>query len=147
MPDNAQEMFNIMQENVKDTPGIVLPPPVFLEFGGEILETDLEAKTLKARYPNLPKHRNPIGYLQGGVLVVLMDNTAGPLSFLVAPPSVTVQFNTSYMRPVTPEDEYIYVTATVTDTTRRQLYITVRATNVEGKPFAIGHTVSRIIGE
>ncbi|MEQ8677733.1 MAG: PaaI family thioesterase [Aggregatilineales bacterium] len=147
MDDKTAQTMNTMAETASEQSGLVLPPPVFTTMGGEILDVDLEARTLKAKFPNMPEYRNPMGFMQGGIIITLMDNTMGPLSFMVAQPSVTTQLNTSYLRPVTPQDEFVYVTASVDEMTRRQLFMSARATNAEGKTFAICYATCAIMGE
>lgn len=147
MDDKTANTMNTLAEKAGEEMGLLLPPPVFTTMQGEILEVDLEARTLKAKFPNLPAYYNPMGYMQGGIIATLMDNTMGPLSFMVAPPSVTTQLNTSYLRPVTQQDEFVYVTATVDEMTRRQLFMSARATNTEGKVFAMTYATCMIIGE
>ena len=53
------------------------------------------------------------------MIVAAIDNTLGPLSFLVALPSVTTQLNTSYIRPVTAQVVHIIITGRVLERTRR----------------------------
>lgn len=148
MSDN---FFDRMQEQFEkvipeDQAGkLMIPPPIFMELGGEIVKFDLEAETMINRYPVEDRFRNPLGFLQGGILVALMDNTMGPLSFMIAPPSVTTQFNTSYLRPVTPDDKFLTVTAKCTERTRRQLFLTATIYNKAGKTIAIGQATQQVI--
>ena len=58
-----------------------------------------EGQTLSVRFPVKERYQNAIGHMQGGMIVATIDNTLGPLSFLVAPPSVTTQLNTSVHPP------------------------------------------------
>lgn len=100
-----------------------LPPPCFLTMGGEFIAFDPKAKRLRTRFPFKPEFTNPMGYMQGGLIVGAIDNTIGPLSFLVAPPSVTTQLNTSYIRPITSELSYFEIEAVVTEQTRRLIFM------------------------
>lgn len=124
---------------------LMIPPPIFIELGGEILDFDIETQTMTNKYPVEDRFRNPLGFLQGGILVALMDNTIGPLSFVIAPPSVTTQFNTSYLRPVTPQDKFLTVTAKCTERTRRHIFLTATIYNEAGKTVAIGHATGQMI--
>ena len=91
------------------TDELKIPPPCFVFMEGDILEvTDT---SMRVKFPVKPEYQNPFGYMQGGFLVAAMDNTIGPLSFIVADPSVTIQLNTSFIRPVTPQTDYIIVEA------------------------------------
>jgi uncharacterized protein (TIGR00369 family) len=122
-----------------------IPPPIFLMMEGEILE--MSDTTLKAKFPVKADYRNPFGYMQGGMLVAAMDNTMGPLSFTAAPPNVTTQLNTTYIRPVTADDAYIIVEATVTQKTRRQLFLSATVTNPYGKVVCFAHASHMVVGE
>lgn len=106
-------------------PGLPLqfPPACFVTMGGEFLFFDAVAKRLRVRFPVKPEFANPMGYMQGGLIVGAIDNTIGPLTFLVAPPSVTTQLNTTYIRPVTPDLSHFEVEAVITEQTQRWVFI------------------------
>lgn len=140
--NKTSEIFALLIDRVPA--GLEMPPKVFVDMQGEFLNFTDE-KTLMARFPVLERYQNPLGYMQGGVLVAIVDNTIGPLSYLVAPPSVTTQLNTSYVRPVTPQDEFLYVTAWVSEQTRRQLFLTAHVTNDAEKMVAISHASCTIL--
>lgn len=127
----------------KSDMGLKIPPPIFLDMEGEMLESG--DTFMKIRFPVKERYQNPFGYMQGGMIVAAMDNTIGPLSFIVAPPNVTTQLNISYIRPVTQETEYIIVEATVKEQTRKMLFIEARALNPEGKVLCIAQATHQII--
>ncbi|MEL7435675.1 MAG: PaaI family thioesterase, partial [Chloroflexota bacterium] len=139
--DKLTEMTDAMRQAIPEgmREKLILPPPVFEALGGKVLDFDLDAQTMRVQFPVEDRFRNPLGFLQGGIIAAMMDNTVGPLSFLVAPPSVTTQFNTTYIRPVTPQDKIVIVEAVVTERTRRNIYMTATALNEAGKTVAIGH--------
>ena len=82
--------------------------------------------------------------MQNGYIVAAGDNTLGPLSWLAAPPSVTSQLNTSYIRPVTPDNAYIVVAGRVTELTRRLLFLEAKVTNAADKLVAISQATCTI---
>lgn len=88
-----------------------IPPPIFAELKGEVLALDVEAGMMQTRYPVEERFTNPLGYVQGGIIGATLDNTIGPLSFLVAPPSVTVTFNLSFLKPIAAPATHYVVTA------------------------------------
>lgn len=118
----TDQIFQQLQARFEGAP-LQLPPPCFLTMGGEFLSFDAKAKRLRTRFPFKPEFTNPLGYMQGGLIVGAIDNTIGPLSFLVAPPSVTNQLNTHYIRPITAALSHFEVEAVVTEQTRRLLFI------------------------
>lgn len=121
-----------------------LPPKVFLDMEGEFLEYQ-EGQVLRVRFPVKKRYQNPMGHMQGGMIVAAIDNTIGPLSFLVAPPSVTTQLNTTYIRPVTGQDESIVVTGRVIERTRGYLFLMAEVTNAVGKLVAVSYATCSII--
>ena len=147
MTDVTQEVYNLIEANIPEQmrDSVILPPPIITELQGKFIEFDREQQRLVAEFPVQYKHLQPLKYLQGGMVAALLDSTIGSLSFLVAPPNVTTQFNISYLRPTTQAEEFVRVTAQVTDRTRRQLFIEGRATNPQGKTLAIAYATHQII--
>lgn len=147
----SDTVFDKMVEQLRKTippervDKMVLPPPIFQTLGGEIVDFDLEAQTMTNKYPVQAQFLNPMGFLQGGILVAIMDNTVGPLSLMLAPPSVTTQFNTSYLRPASTEDKFLIVTAECTERTRKQLFFTAKVRNEAGKTLSLGHSTHQIV--
>ena len=121
-----------------------LPPPCLLDMQAEWLEY-VEGVQLTMRFPVLPRYRNPLGYMQGGFIVAALDNTIGPFSFLIAPPSVTSQLNISYLRPVTREQTWLTCTATVIERTRKTLFLAGAARDDGGKVAAMAQAVCQIL--
>lgn len=113
-----------------------IPPPIFLEMGGEIVDVDLEAKTLTAVFPVKEWYQNPMGYMQGGMIATAADNAIGPLSFMVAPPSVTKTMTVEYKRPITPNIEQIMVVARYEGQDGRALTFTAKIMRDEGTVLA-----------
>lgn len=98
-----------------------IPPPIFLDMDGEIVDINLEEKSLTAYFPVKERYQNPMGYMQGGMIATAADNTIGPLSFIVAPPSVTKTMTVNYRRPITPNIEKIMVRARFVEQNGREL--------------------------
>ena len=108
-----------------------LPPPCYEDMEAEAVSYDEDAETLIVRMPVRERYQNPMRLMQGGFLCAAIDNTLGPLSFLVAPPSVTTQLTTQFLRPVDPSIEYIEVEGRLAERAGRQLFLeaTVRLPN------------------
>jgi acyl-coenzyme A thioesterase PaaI-like protein len=113
-----------------------IPPPVFLAMGGEFLAFDLDNGSLKTRFPIRQEYLNPYGAMQGGMIAAAVDNTLGPLSVLVAPPNVTRRLEMKYSRPVTPDLEFIIVTARFIERKGPQLTFNAEVKNPAGDLFA-----------
>ena len=112
------------------------PPPVFLTMKGEFLSFDADAGTLRARFPVLGEYLNPYGSMQGGMIAAAVDNTIGPLSFLMATPNVTRRLEMKYSQPVTPDVVYIIVDAKQVDRKERQLFFKANVRNEAGRILA-----------
>lgn len=149
MPDDATTNSNMMDtigDQMPQQSGLKIPPPVFLEMQGEILESGDDH--LKVRFPVQERYQNPFGYMQGGMLVAAMDNTIGPLSFMVAPPNVTMHLDSTFIRPVTPDETHIIVEARVTERTRRQLFIHAEVrSEATGKLMCFADAAHTVIGD
>ena len=113
-----------------------IPPHVFTEMAGEVLAYDSAQQTLSARYPVQTRYQNPLGLMQGGMIAAAIDNTLGPLSFIVAPPSVTKKLEVTYRRPVTPDIDFIHVEATLAAFDGYTLQLEARVTTPNGKLLA-----------
>lgn len=127
--------------------GLKIPPPVFTEMGGQIDLLDSSAQRLVARFPVQPRFQNPLGMMQGGMIAAAIDNTLGPLSFIVAPPSVTRTLEITYLRPVTPDQTEIVAEATVVSQDEREVVIQVEVTSLSGKLLARGRATQKILSE
>lgn len=115
---------------------IVFPPPVFDTLQGVLLDFDCENESLTNRFPILEEYLNPYGSLQGGIISAVIDNTIGPLSLLVAPPSFTRYMTVKYAKAVTPELGHIYVTASYNGQKKRFLYLDAVVRDREGNTLA-----------
>ena len=127
----SNDLMASIAKNIPAEAGIKIPPNVFLEMEGEIIEYKT-GHSLIAKFPTKEKYQNPFGHMQGGMIVAAVDNTIGPLSMLEASPSVTSQLNSTYIRPITKDQQYIYITATVVEKTKRNIHIQADVRNEAG---------------
>lgn len=47
--------------------------------GWRFIEADAEAGTIEIAFDGKPEFGNPAGFVQGGILIAMMDDTAGPI--------------------------------------------------------------------
>lgn len=106
--------------------GISYPPNCFVEMGAEFQEY-VEGESLLVRFPVQEKYQNPLAFMQGGFLLAAIDNTIGPLSYMVAPPSVTTTLNATYLRPVPPQMTHFYVLGRVVEVSRTLVHLEAEA--------------------
>ena len=121
-----------------------IPPPCLIDMQGEPLEY-VEGQSLAMRFPVLARYQNPIGYMQGGFIVAALDNTLGPFSYLIAPPSVTSRLAIDYLRPVLPTETAIVCTARLVDRTARTLFLSGQVTGSNGKTIALCQSVCQLV--
>ena len=79
------------------------PSPSSLTLGFEILALDMKAWTTRVRFDGRPEFRNPAGYVQGGFLAAMLDDTIGFLAGMKTAPNAlpsTVDLHTTFLRPV-----------------------------------------------
>lgn len=125
-------------------PHFQFPPPCFTEMGAEIVDYE-EGKSLTVRFPFDTRYANPSGVMLGGFVAAAVDNALGPLSFLVAPPSVTTQLNLTYLRPVSPNLEYYEVEARLDERTRQYLFMSARVTDPTGRVLVLAQATCYIL--
>ncbi len=74
-----------------------------VSLGFELLALDMSALTTSVRFDGKPEFTNPAGYIQGGYLCAMMDDTIGMLATMKTGnekfPS-TIDLHTTFLRPV-----------------------------------------------
>ncbi len=139
-PEFMEQMNSLLAEGQ-----LKLPPPIFTEMAGEFIALDLTEKSIEIRFPVREQYQNPMGYMQGGMIAAAIDNAVGPLSFMVAPPSVTKTMEVSYLRPISANVEAIVVEAQLERREDANLFFSAQVTNGKGTTFAkaVSHHVIR----
>lgn len=145
MNEKTHQLLQDMLSQAGEKADLLIPPPVFVEFGGEYLDFDLERQWIKARFPVQERWFNPVRVVQGGVILAAIDNTIGPLSYLVAPPSVTTSMEAKFLRPVTPNLAYFDVEGWVEERTGNNLFMAAKAINMEGKTLVLCRASCQIL--
>lgn len=112
-----------------------LPPPIFVDMGGEVVNIDLEKPEVTLRFPVQERYENPMGYMQGGIIATIADNALGMLSFLVAFVNVTKEMNIRYVRPIK-GIPHVLATARVVSQDEKGLHLTADVRDEAGKLLA-----------
>lgn len=123
----------------------LIPPPVFDLMRGEFLTIDLDSEQIKTRFPVLAEYQNPYRIMQGGMVAAAVDNTIGPLSFLVAPFNVTRRLEMKYSRSITDDIEFIIVEAKLLSRERRKLTFNASVRDQKGTLLARGRASHWIV--
>jgi uncharacterized protein (TIGR00369 family) len=135
----TDDIFELLKAKMPAQSALEIPPKIFTDMGGEIIDY-IKGISLTVRFPVKERYQNPLGSMQGGMIVAAIDNTFGPLCYLEAPPSVTTHINTTYIRPITADQQHITVTANVVEITKRQIHMRAEIKNEAGKIVAISHS-------
>ncbi len=139
LPENVKRIFEEKMVDMKDE--VMVPPPVFKAMQGEFLHFDEKNAILENRFPVLEEQLNPYGTMQGGIIAAAVDNTIGPLSMLVAPPSFTRTMELKYRRTILPEIEFVYVLGKLVEIKGRQLFFTASVHDNKGLEFAFAKSM------
>lgn len=139
-PEFVQRMSEMMASGQ-----LQLPPPIFTDMAGEFVDMDLEAKTLTARFPVQERYQNPMGYMQGGMIAAAIDNTIGPLSFMVAASNVTKSMEVTYIRPIPASVTEITVVATFKSQADRELIFVADVLRGDGTKLAQARSVNVLL--
>lgn len=142
MPVPATQLDDLLRQRLP--PGLKIPPPCLTGMQAEPLEYE-DGQWLSMRFPVLAQYQNPLGYMQGGFIAAALDNTLGPFSYLVAPPSVTSHLAIEYLRPVPPGMAYIDCIARLVTRTSNNLYLSGEARSPEGKILVLCQSTCHIL--
>ena len=81
------------------------------------------------------------------MIAAAVDNTLGPLAYLVAPPSVTTQLSLSYLRPVPPSTTWIEVEGRLDERTRQHLFFSARVTDPHRRVLVLAQATHSVLPE
>lgn len=95
---------------------------------GEFIDF-VEGESLTVRFQNKERYMNPLGFMQGGIIVAAMDNAIASLSYMLAPPNITKEIYTTFKRPVVQSDRYIDVIASVIEKTSTHIVLQAEVRN------------------
>ncbi|MBW2683544.1 MAG: PaaI family thioesterase [Deltaproteobacteria bacterium] len=137
-------MLEKILQSMKSTSGMELPPKIFNEMEGELIEY-VDGQSLTAKFPVKECYSNPFGFMQGGMVVAAIDNTLAPFSYLISPASITNNIDTTFVRPVKMAFEFIFVTAFLIGKTPMQVHLRAEVKNSTGKLLAFSSSSSSVI--
>ncbi len=142
---DLEKLFLAMKSEL-DAKGVMLEMPhsSIKALGTEF--THFESTKLVAKFKYNPKFNNPFRSTQGGIISAYLDEVFGPLSFLIAKrPVVTLDLNTSFIRPFVEKDEYVIVAAELVSQTKTILIMNGTVKTKDDKLIAIATTHSLIL--
>jgi uncharacterized protein (TIGR00369 family) len=77
-------------------------PPCAIHLGWKLLEHDAARGWARSSFQARPEFLNPAGFVQGGFLGAMLDDTMGPAAFLMTQGrsyTTTIGMNVQYMAP------------------------------------------------
>lgn len=80
-------------------------PPCALTLGWQLLDADPEAGTIRIAFQGGREFCNPAGFVQGGFLAAVLDDTMGPAILIKSGGkyfSPTIDLNVSFLAPAKP---------------------------------------------
>lgn len=80
-------------------------PPCAELLGWRVLDARPDDGWIRVGFDGKPEFRNPAGYIQGGFLTAMLDDTMGPAVFVAtegALYTVTIDMNVSFLNPAKP---------------------------------------------
>ena len=103
-------------------------------------------KILCAEFSFDERFTNPLKVYQGGFLCAAFDDVFGPLTYMAAKkPAVTLQMNTTFIRPFIAKDKKMIIKAELISQTKSLLVMLAEAKTLEGKLIAIANNQSFIL--
>jgi len=103
----------------------LMPAPSFSIMECEIIFYDEKSASLTLKVPLLEKWMNPYKTMQGGVIMMAIDNAVGSLSMLVAPKNITRNMESKMLKPITMDVENIYIKVKLQEQKKRRLIFDV----------------------
>lgn len=79
------------------------------------------------------------------MITAAIDNAVGPLSLLIAPMNMTRSMESKFIKPITMDMEYIYVTAFLSEQKRKRLIFEVMVQDKFEKIYAREKVINWII--
>jgi uncharacterized protein (TIGR00369 family) len=80
-------------------------PPCAATLGWELIDADPEAGTVRIQFEGRREFCNPAGYIQGGFLAAMLDDTMGPAILVKSNGELftpTIDLNVSFIEPAPP---------------------------------------------
>ena len=78
------------------------PPPCAVLLGWRIVDAKPAEGWVRVQFEGKPEFRNPAGFIQGGILTAMLDDTMGPAVFIMTQGELytaTIDINVSFLSP------------------------------------------------
>jgi uncharacterized protein (TIGR00369 family) len=121
-------------------------PPCAEHLGWTVLDADAEAGWIKIGFTARPEFRNPAGFVQGGFLAAMLDDTMGPAVLMKSGGqayTATIDLRVSYLAPA--KIGSFVGEARVVQIGKTIAFVEAKLTDAEGTLVATATTSARVI--
>ena len=126
--------------------GSFLTPPCAATLGWRLIDADPEAGTIRIGFEGKPEFVNPSGFIQGGFLAAMLDDTMGPAVFTMTEGKLytaTITMTVNFLSPAKPGP--ITGEAKVTQLGKTVAFVEGRLTAADGTLLATATTSARLV--
>jgi uncharacterized protein (TIGR00369 family) len=124
----------------------VTPPPSAKLLGWHLLDARPSEGWLKVGFDGKREFCNPAGFVQGGILTAMLDDTMGPAVLVMSEGKLyttTISLTVNFMAPAKPGP--IIAEATVTQLGKTVAFMEGKLTAEDGTLLATATTVARLL--
>ena len=121
-------------------------PPCAVLLGWTLLDAKPDLGWIRVGFEGKPEFRNPAGYIQGGLLTAMLDDTMGPAVFVMSKGELyttSIDINVSFLAPA--KVGPLYCEATVIQIGKTIAFVEGRLTDDSGTLLAKATTTARLI--
>ena len=121
-------------------------PPSAQLLGWRLLENDPEQGWARFAFEGKPEFLNPAGFIQGGIVSAMLDDTMGPTVLLASGGrfySITIDMHVSFLAPARPGR--LIGEGQVTQLGKSIGFVEARLIDVEGMPLARASASVRLV--
>jgi uncharacterized protein (TIGR00369 family) len=121
-------------------------PPCARLLGWRLIDQDAERGWLRVGFNGKPEFCNPAGFIQGGILAAMLDDTMGPAAMLASGGKLytsTIDLHVSFLAPARPGP--LFGEAKVVQLGKSVGFIEGRLLDAEDKVLARATTSARLV--
>lgn len=121
-------------------------PPCAELLGWQVLDARPEQGWIRVRFEGCPEFLNPAGYVQGGLLAAMLDDTMGPAVFIQSDGRLftpTIDLHVSFLAPARPGP--LFGEGQVIQTGKSIAFLEGRLSDADGVLVARGTASARLV--
>ena len=121
-------------------------PPCAQLLGWKLIDAKPDAGWIRVGFEGRPEFRNPAGFIQGGILTAMLDDTMGPAVFVMTRGELytaSIDINVSFLAPA--KVGPLFGEATVIQLGKTIAFVEGRLTDADGTLLAKASTSARLV--